>query len=505
MKKRALILAGLLLAAAVVSCGKATGEEPSSTAGEEFPSSSEEADQGSGAESEPGTGAYDPDVNIVYTVYPEPEFPDLDLTGKTFRISTAGGTTFSSEGLNGEIINDTVFARNLKTEERFGIKIDMEYTSSEQGNLEKIVSSGMSEYDMVFGVGEWMTGLLSRGYALDLTDIPYIDFSQGYWFPNLLERFSCYDMIFLTPSDIDPTILGATHVTFFNKRILSEYDLENPYQMVYDNTWTLDNFLTMVRQVSRDVNGDGVMDEHDEYGLGEFWGDASGTFTLLAVGSGMRLTKRNDDGSLSFAVDGEWLQKMIDRTSEVLKDRSVSIDLRDYQRKIGENESILDITLFQDGHELFILSKIEQMQRGLRDMEDDFGVVPIPKYDESQKDYYHRAGLLTCYFCVPATSPDLEKTGAVFTYMTWLSNQTVLPAYYEVTLKQKRTRDEDSAYMLDLIHNTISFEFGDVWTELGDYIGKSFETGSYERTVGSMMKVLTKSLNKLQQKLLNLN
>ena len=259
LKKRTLILAGLLLAAAVVSCGEATGEEPASAAGEKNASSSAEADQGSGAESEPGTGEFEPGVNIVYKVYPEPEFPDIDLTGRTFRISAAGGTTLVSEALNGEIINDTVFARNLKTEERFGIKIDVEYTSSELGNLEKIVSSGMTEYDMAFGVGEWMTGLLSRGYALDFTDIPYIDFSQGYWFPNLLERFSCYDMVFLTPSDIDPTILGETHVTYFNKRILSEYDLENPYQMVYDNTWTLDNFLTMVRQVSRDLNGDGIM------------------------------------------------------------------------------------------------------------------------------------------------------------------------------------------------------------------------------------------------------
>ena len=101
--------------------------------------------------------------------------------------------------------------------------------------------------------------------------------------------------------------------------------------------------------------------------------------------------------------------------------------------------------------------------------------------------------------------PDLEKTGAVFTYMTWLSNQTVLPAYYEVTLKQKRTRDEDSAKMLDLIHNSINYDFGDLFTRIRFYLVQAYDSGSYERTVGTAIKKLTKDLNKLQDKLKNLD
>ena len=85
--------------------------------------------------------------------------------------------------------------------------------------------------------------------------------------------------------------------------------------------------------------------------------------------------------------------------------------------------------------------------------------------------------------------------------MSWLSNQTVLPAYYEVTLKQKRTRDEDAAYMLDLIRDTIYFDFGDLFTNMRFYLASAYESGSYARIVDSTLKKLTKTLDKLQDKI----
>ena len=503
LKKRSLILAGLLIAACAVSCGEAAPEkEPSATepmsAGEEV-SSAEEHD------TEPASEESDWKNQIVYTVYPEPEFPDLDFTGRTFRISTSYETTLMSEGLNGEIINDTVYARNLRVEERFGIGLDFVLTESTDGNLKSVVAAGQPDFDMVYGQGDRMWGQVPLGYALDFCDLPYVDFTQGYWFPNLLERFSCYGRVFFAPSDIDPTNLGGTIVTFFNKRILAENDLESPYQMVYDNLWTLDNFLGMIRQVSKDLNGDGVMDENDQFGIGTHNSDSVGTFIHLLFGTGMRITAPNEDGSLSFAMDGEKVQALIDRTSEVLKDSSVALDLPSYYRKIGMPDAWQDVELFENGHELFLLTTLNNMQTGFREMEDDFGVAPVPKYDSEQTEYYHRAQVLSNFFVVPATCGDLEKTGAVFTYMTWLSNQTVLPAYYEVTLKQKRTRDEDSPKMLDLIHNSINFDFGDLFTRVRFYLVNAFDTGSYERSVGATLKKLTKDLNKMQDKLKNLD
>ena len=507
MKKRTLLIAGLLLAAAVVSCGEAAGSEPKpddpetgagSASGEESVSAPE-------SDAEPQTEEPDWKNAVVYTVYPEPDIPaDLDLTGKTFRISERGGDTLFSEELTGEIINDAVFNRNLQVEDHFGIKIEVEHAEPMDGNLKTIVASGLPDFDMVYGCGDNMTSLISLGYALDLCSVPYIDFNDGFWYPDLLGQFSCYGRVFLTPSDITPSILGIAEVTFFNKRLVSEYDLESPYQMVYDNTWTLDNFLTMIRQVTADLNGDGVMDEHDLCGIGTFDGEVVGTFIALVFGSGMRITAPNADGSLSFAMEAEKLQSIIDRATPVLKDPSLAFSNSVYGPKVNPDGSTVTM-LFEEGHYLFELNFLYEMQRDLRNMEDDFGVAPIPKYDETQENYHHRANPLSHFYCVPSTSADLEKTGAVFTYMSWLSSQTVLPAYFEVTLKQKRTRDEDSAYMLDLIRRTLYFDFGDLWTKTRNYIAYAFDSGSYERSVGATLKKLTKDLDKLQSKLKNLD
>ena len=507
MRKRTLLIAGLLLAAAVVSCGESAGEEPKSDgpASGAGQSSGEESASAPESDAEPRTEETDWKNVVVYDVYPEPELPaDLDLTGKTFRISERGADSLFSEELNGEIINDAVFNRNLQVEDHFGIKIEVEHAEGMDGNLKAVVASGLPDFDMVYGCGDNMTSLISLGYALDFCSLPYIDFNQGFWFPDLLGQFSCYGKVFLAPSDIIPSILGLTTVTFFNKRILSDYDLESPYQMVYDNRWTMDNFLAMARQVSSDLNGDGVMDEHDLFGVGRVDGEVLGTFITLAFGAGMKVTAQNPDGSLSYAMEAEKVQSIIDRSYLVLKDPSISFNLTTYLQNFPDT-NVQSLTLFEEGHFLFQMNLLERMQRGFRDMEDDFGVVPVPKYDEAQEGYRHRACVLAHYFCVPASCGDLEKTGAVFTYMTWLSSQTVLPAYFEVTLKQKRTRDEDSAYMLDLIHDTLYYDFGDLWTRTRYYISYAFDSGSYERSVSATLKKLTKDLDKIQSKLNNLD
>jgi len=51
-------------------------------------------------------------------------------------------------------------------------------------------------------------------------------------------------------------------VLFFNKRLFREagLDPELPYNMQRDRTWTWDNFLPIARQLTRDIDGDGIID-----------------------------------------------------------------------------------------------------------------------------------------------------------------------------------------------------------------------------------------------------
>ena len=59
--------------------------------------------------------------------------------------------------------------------------------------------------------------------------------------------------------------------------------------------------------------------------------------------------------------------------------------------------------------------------------------------------------------------------------------------------------------MLDLIHDTTNFDFGDLFTNMRFYLVLAFESGSYARTVGASMKKMNKELQKLVKKLNNLD
>jgi hypothetical protein len=63
-------------------------------------------------------------------------------------------------------------------------------------------------------------------------------------------------------------------------------------------------------------------------------------------------------------------------------------------------------------------------------------------------------------FCIPATAHNSEKIGAVMEALASESFRSVVPAFYEVALQTQYARDEESAEMMDIIREGISFDFG---------------------------------------------
>ena len=87
--------------------------------------------------------------------------------------------------------------------------------------------------------------------------------------------------------------------------------------------------------------------------------------------------------------------------------------------------------------------------------------MPYPKYDEAQKDYYSR--IEGCeQTCIPTTNvADLEMTGVVLEAMASDSAQHLVPAFYDVMLKSKHTRDNESEEMLEIVFGNRIFDWGD--------------------------------------------
>ncbi len=66
--------------------------------------------------------------------------------------------------------------------------------------------------------------------------------------------------------------------------------------------------------------------------------------------------------------------------------------------------------------------------------------------------------------CAPVTTQDAERPSIILDALAAESTDTVVKAYYDVALKGKYTRDEESVEMLDLIFANRIFDLGDtIW------------------------------------------
>ena len=141
-------------------------------------------------------------------------------------------------------------------------------------------------------------------------------------------------------------------------------------------------------------------------------------------------------------------------------------------------------------------------------MEANFGILPLPKYDESQEQYfstmqYNNATVM----CVPQTATNLERTGAVLEAWAAESVDTLTVAYYEITLKGKYSRDDESTAMLDLIFSTRVIDQGMLfnWSGVQDFfqgfsVRKNLDfTSQYERSEPRWITSIEKTVESIEE------
>ncbi len=99
-----------------------------------------------------------------------------------------------------------------------------------------------------------------------------------------------------------------------------------------------------------------------------------------------------------------------------------------------------------------------------RDMQDDWGIIPMPKYDETQQNYYS-PGFPNCYpiTVVPASNDAPDDTGILLEEMSYIGYTKLLPALYDTVLSGKCARDEDSVEMLDIIFGNTLYDIGMIY------------------------------------------
>lgn len=431
---------------------------------------------------------------------------DLDFNGKEFRIISSLAAhgkkdTFHASILaesTGDIIDDAMYKRNSAVMERFGITITEEEMPYHEvlPIVRNCISAGDNVYDLVSLVDRDALSMVSDGMLYYMDEIPYLDFNKPYWSQTLNESMSICGRYILAYNDFMLTAYDYTHLLTFNKQMIEDFKLQTPYDLVEDGSWTLDKFSEYIKHVGSDVNGDSVFDDNDRYG---FTSLAKQIAPCFWIGSGCLSIEKDKDGLPEFTMANEKMLSVLQTAYDLTWG-----DTSWYIQKEGEYE--IGYELFSNNQALFANTDFGALFGGTyRDMKTDYGMIPYPKYDEEQQSYYSRVEGGMAYV-VPVTIDDPEFVGAVIEALACESYNTVLPAYYEIALKAKFTRDDQSVRVLDMIMGSRVYDLGDTFfcNYIRDgFVFKAFNNGntvaasdieSNRTTVESAIKNVTDTL-----------
>ncbi|MBQ7983060.1 MAG: hypothetical protein IJ302_05795 [Clostridia bacterium] len=374
-----------------------------------------------------------------------PELLEADYGGATFTFLNGNtGYTYCNivvEEETGDVVYDTLYRRNLGVEEAYNIRFAEVPSKSIVNDALKSVQAGDNSYDVALMQCENALKLMLDNAAVDFAEIPYLNMDQPWWMQSAQETMSIDHRNFFALSMFDISHFETARVLFFNRTMTERYDLTSPYTLVDNGTWTLDKFREYAVAAISDLNGDGVFDTADQYGFTAY-PNVGAPALMIGIEAPLTLSKDDNDMPL-FDMENEYYFGRLNLLCEMLFCQDGFLNL-------GWSKG--DTRSFEEGRCMFYINTLTTAN-GMRDMTDEFGIIPTPKYDESQSEYCNYGGS-PFYMVVPPTTEDLSRTGAVLEMLAYTSVDVVDTAYYDVLLQGKISRDADTRRMLDLIFTT---------------------------------------------------
>ena len=428
---------------------------------------------------EPAETAADTDTTAV-PAETEPAYtlPEGNWDGYNFHILVHGNSEsgwdkndFHAEELTGELMNDAVFERNAAVEELYNVDItDEKLTGNIDGNSMgpgyQAISTAVLAGDAAYGaatVGGYDACTLVLGdFLSEMSSMPHIDLSQHWWDQNAVEDMKIAGMTYFTTGAVSTAINDCTIAVFFNQQVATDFGITDLYSSVQEGSWTFEKMWEYAKLVAADTDGDGKMTTNDRFGS-ITWDDT----VMAAVNStGVKCATLNSEGLLELTLYTESVVDALDKYTDFAFDKNVSYN---YQR--DSYDIATPVSMFQNGQSLYYLQLLN-LASSFRDMEADFGILPYPKYDASQNEYYSTVGSWhSMFFCVPGVMDNAERSGMIIEALAYYSEEIVTPVYYDQVLNYKYMRDEESIAMLDIILSSRVFDLGWFY-KVGNYFAE---------------------------------
>lgn len=484
----ALLLAGLMLIPALVSCNNGNG-----------PADTSDSISIDVTDADAATTAL---VKKTYGMY--------DYDGYSFRIlgfdQGCGGANLINEDTGSEIwyeemgsdnYQSAVYKRNKLTEELLNITIKPIWGGQNVYDLialaRRLVDNQENAYDMVVANIDRCMRAAMDGYFYNYYDIDTFDLRADWWDQKLVDAYSYANSKLYT-------IVGhynvfddyAMPVVFYNQAVVEENHLTDPADYVRDGTWTIDKMMEDAAKITKEITGDSVMTVDDS------WGFLDNNYVMIHFieGCDTLIAGPDADGIPEIKINSEHYVNAAEHVYNAI------VCSPSYLSTDNDN----GITIFSDDRALYYYEMLGCINQ-LRTMESTFSLLPLPKYNEEQLKYTSTVNTVwSTALSVPITNTDVDRTGIIMDVLGGFSTDTVHTTLYEVLLGARLIRQPDTVemlrYVLDSKQYDWSKEFGWANSFTTALAGMTKDTSfTLASSLRSNLRVLEKSLKLYVQKI----
>ncbi len=394
-----------------------------------------------------------------------------------------------SKTSNSDNISYAVFERNDRIYQDYGVTI----SENTQGNVSNEVAAPTGDFLAIVSNVQAASGYATNGFLWDLHSeaIESLNVTKPWWDNKMAEGLSIDGHLFFATGDIMTLDNDATFAIMFNKSIAKDCQLPDLYSIVDNGEWSMDKLYEFEQTAVQDNNGNSTLDyDTDVIGFA-YTGDVP---SCMLIGGGITLVQKDEDDIPLFNLDVELAQDIADKSKLIFsKDYTVNLN----EPSVGVEEA--GKKCFGENHALFFGECLQCVTR-VRGYDVDFGILPYPKYNTEQENYYSLMHFTASVVSIPKSvdGATLTMVESIIEAMAYHSVATLTKQYYEINLKTKGAKDVESGPMIDTILANracdLSYYYGWGNNGLGTIAGSLLPSGN--SSIASTAKTTQKTIEK---------
>ena len=370
-----------------------------------------------------------------------------------------------------DMLKNAVYYRNVTTEERLGIKFEYVATPGWEtapfvSFVNKDIQSGLCEYDIICSASITVASCATNGLCEDLLDYDYIDFEKPWWPDALTEEATINRKLYFASGDISTSYLYEMYINFFNMDMVEDFQIKEDFvDLAVNGKWTWDKFYEYANVVGyNESNSDGIPSNGDVFGFII----ETGAVDCAFFSAGLHMFSHDNTGGIS--VDESCFSSKADDfiaglNNFIHNSGSVFYTVPKSEHNDDANDQQKSSKwMFSRGEALFIFGRAIAARDVFAQAEGlEYGILPIPKYDEYQENYVSTLSNQFTLYSISSGSSIKEIASATLECMASESYRQVTPVLFETIMKLRYSPTAASSQIYDIVRETTTFDLSRIF------------------------------------------